>query len=580
MVSKKGYVGIMAAYNEINPYVSLSTTNIGGVPEINFDSTSSISVKVSKASMTTEPVNYSVTYYKTDANGVMLAGTSQTVTKTVNPFTIDSLATNQSYGISIKAWDGTRFGNIVYRSFTTPIEYNVAGYTGVVVNTTQAAAAKSFLRMSNNSNSPKEYSVAYRTFQSITLPTVTSSYSGLPSYIQEAIDSYSTSYYAFGTKMFLESIIDKTKQSAGFGFFVDGQGNNGYYVLIDSTETAGAVNKKEVRICKVKGGDIRVLNDTQKNTVTTLNGVYGGRAYDIDIKVQVNLSTVKINVYVNGFLISATDSTGVYEDDNGKSSVNQILKPTKTISVVCKYGEAMFDYVYGTDISAKAYKDSEFVNNMYRGSFSNDYLNLGFGDIIYNNSIEDDNNLKPAALDEFGTSVREIRKVSLRYNSAPAYPIKFSTGLNTSVKILGSRLSNFGGETYVLNNSAALTPLNDEQSATFYLYGDTIAPSGTLEYNSDILSDYINQEPVVFESSWLQNLSDVEALGQWIKNNIVNKGKLINLSIFGNPFIAVGDIVSVKYSYQGLDGTQKFIVTNVRHSFNEGLDTEITCRSL
>lgn len=570
----------MAAYREFGPYVSQSTTNISGVPEITFESTSSISVKVSKTEMTTEPVNYSVTYVKIGANNITVPGSSQTVTKTSNPFTIDGLATNQSYGISIKAWDGTRFGNTALRTFTTPIEYNVAGYTGVVVNPTQAAAAKSFLRMSNNSNSPKEYSVAYRSFQGLTLPVVTPSYSGLPSYIQEAINLYSTKYYAFGTKMFLQSIINRTKQSAGFGFFVDGQGNDGYYILIDSTETAGAVNKKEVRICKVKGGDIRVLNDSQKNTITTLNGVYGGRSYDIDVKVQVNLSTVKISVYINGFLITATDSTGVYEDENEKSSVNQILKPTKTIALVCKYGEAMFDYVYGTDISEKAYKDSEFANNMYNGSFSNDYLNLGFGDIIYNNSIENDNTIKPSALDEFGTSVREIRKVSLRYNSAPAYPIKFSTGLNTSVKILGSRLSNFGGETYVLNNSAALTPLNDEQAATFYLYGDTIAPSGTLEYNSDILSEYINQEPVVFESSWLQNLSDVEALGQWIKNNIVNKGRLINLTIFGNPFTAVGDIVSVKYSYQGLDGTQKFIVTNVRHSFNDGLDTEITCRSL
>jgi hypothetical protein len=69
-------------------------------------------------------------------------------------------------------------------------------------------------------------------------------------------------------------------------------------------------------------------------------------------------------------------------------------------------------------------------------------------------------------------------------------------------------------------------------------------------------------------------------LGKWIKSNIVNKGKLINMSIFGNPFISVGDIVSIKYSYQGLDGTQKFIVTNVRHSFNQGLDTEIVCRTL
>jgi len=570
----------MGVERTFEPYVVQSTTNIGGIPEITFASTSSISVKISKTNMTTEPVNYSVTYYKMDASNNIVPGTSQTVLKTENPFTIENLSTNTSYGISVKAGNGTSFGNSVYRSFATPIEYNVAGYKGMVVDPTKAAAAKSFLRMSNNSSNPKEFSVAYRTFSAITLPTTTYSYAGLPSYILEQMNSYSTKHYAFGTKMFLESIIDRTKQSAGFGFFVDGQGNDGYYILIDSTETAGAVNKKEVRICKVKGGDIRVLNDTQKNTVSSLNGVYGGRSYDVDVKVKVQLSSVKISVYINGFLITATDSSGLYEDENGKSTVNQILKPTNTIALVCKYGEAIFDYVYGTDIDETAYNDSEFVKNMYRGSFSNDYLNLGFGDIIYNNSVEEDNAAKPVGLDEFGTSVREIRKVDLRYKSAPAYPIKFSTGLNTSVKILGSKLSNFGGETYVLNNSSALTPLNDEQSATFYLYGDTIAPSGTMEYNSDILSDYINQEPVVFESSWLQNLSDVEALGAWIKNNIVNKGKLINLSVFGNPFIAVGDIVSVKYSYQGLDGTQKFIVTNVRHTFSDGLDTEITCRSL
>jgi hypothetical protein len=73
---------------------------------------------------------------------------------------------------------------------------------------------------------------------------------------------------------------------------------------------------------------------------------------------------------------------------------------------------------------------------------------------------------------------------------------------------------------------------------------------------------------------------DFKEMGPRSVNNIVNKGRLINLTIFGNPFTAVGDIVSVKYSYQGLDGTQKFIVTNVRHTFSDGLDTEITCRSL
>jgi len=314
----------MGAYREYESYIPLSTTNIGAIPEITFISTSSISVKISKTNMTVEPTSYSVTYYKIDSAGAIVSGTSQTVTKTENPFTISGLSTNQSYGISVKASNGSTFGNSVYRSFATPIEYNVAGYKGTVVDPNKAAAAKSFLRMSNSSKSPKEYSVAYRTFNAISLPTFTTSYAGLPSYIQEAIRLNSTRHYAFGTKMFLESTIDRTRQSAGLGFFVDGQGNDGYYILIDSTETAGAVNKKEVRICKVKGGDIRVLNDTQKNTVTSLNGVYGGRSYDIDVKVKVNLSTVKISVYINGFLISATDSTGVYEDDNGKSSVMEL----------------------------------------------------------------------------------------------------------------------------------------------------------------------------------------------------------------------------------------------------------------
>ena len=176
----------MGAYREFEPYVSQSTTNIGGIPEITFDSTSSISVKISKTNMTTEPVNYSATYYKLDSSNNIISGTSQTVTKTENPFTISGLSTNQSYAISVKAWDGTRFGNIAYRTFTTPIEYNVAGYKGIVVDPNKAAAAKSFLRMSNSSTSPKEYSVAYRTFNAITLSSNVAGFSNSTGLLNKA----------------------------------------------------------------------------------------------------------------------------------------------------------------------------------------------------------------------------------------------------------------------------------------------------------------------------------------------------------------------------------------------------------
>ncbi len=570
----------MPAYFDREDYNSNSSVNISDIPEITYLSTTEISVKISRVNMTAEPTIYSITYHENNSSGTAVSGTIQTVTRTTNPFTISGLTPGKQYGISVRAGVGTSYGNYVYRTFGMPLNYSFSGFSGIPLSTTIPLSSKSFLRLSNNSANPKDYAVAYRTFQSITLPEVTSYSDSLPSYISESLLSYSEAHYAFGTRLFFPSIIDRVKQSAGLGFFVDGQGNDGYYILIDSTETAGAVNKKEIKICKVKGGDIRVLGDSQKNTITSLNGVYAGRSYDVDVKVKINLTSIKISAYVNGFLIEATDSNGFIEDEQGKDILNQILKPSKTVALVSKHGEVMFDYIHGTQITNTEYKNTQFVKNMYKGSFSEDYLSTGFGEIVYNNVSEQGDASKLDALDEFGTSVREIRKVSLRYNGGPSYPIKFSTGLNTSAKILGSKVSNFGGEAYVLNNSSTLTPLNDQQAATFYLYGDSISPSGTLEYKEDDLADYINQEPVVFESSWLQNLSDVKALAKWIKNSVVNKGKLIKLSVFGNPFLDPGDIVSVKYAYQGLDGTQKFIVTSVNHSFSQGLETEIICRSL
>jgi hypothetical protein len=85
---------------------------------------------------------------------------------------------------------------------------------------------------------------------------------------------------------------------------------------------------------------------------------------------------------------------------------------------------------------------------------------------------------------------------------------------------------------------------------------------------------------VIFQSEWLQNLSDVESLGQWIKSNIINRGKTVTMEVFGNPLISVGDIVTINYTYQGLAGTEKFIVTSVQNSYQEGLSTNITCRTL
>jgi hypothetical protein len=85
---------------------------------------------------------------------------------------------------------------------------------------------------------------------------------------------------------------------------------------------------------------------------------------------------------------------------------------------------------------------------------------------------------------------------------------------------------------------------------------------------------------VIFESRWLQNQKDVQNLANFIKTKAINKGKVIDMEVFGNPLLSIGDIVSVTYTYQGLTGDEKMIVTNISQSFEEGISTSIKCRTI
>jgi hypothetical protein len=52
------------------------------------------------------------------------------------------------------------------------------------------------------------------------------------------------------------------------------------------------------------------------------------------------------------------------------------------------------------------------------------------------------------------------------------------------------------------------------------------------------------------------------------------------MSVFGNPLISVGDIITISDSYNELTTTRKFVVLNVTNGFKDGLETNITCRTL
>ncbi len=525
-----------------------------------------------------------ITYTIQEINSITKSNIGSEVIVVKNPGDtqiLSGLKEGSTYVITAQASSGGNLGNQqILPPYTLSKAYASGGLsiTSFTANPKEIKSAKSYLELSYLGNNPKEFVLAYKEFSGINIPTITA---GTSVYLPESgkfLDQkYSESYYTFGTSLFLENNSDKPNQSAGIGFFVNDSGKAGYMVLIESTSLSASKDKKSIRIVKTSEyGGITELNSSQKSTSTTFDGVYGGRAYVIDVKVKVLSDEVTINVFVNGFKITATDKTVITS-----SKKSPILLPTKNISLAVFKGKAFFDYVYGTSITKEEYESVEYNPNFYQGQFSNDTLSTAYGNLLYNANNADDEDYKSKnIIEEFGSVVREIIRVKTKFDSRPAFPIKWSTGSNKYAKIIGQTLSSFGGEAYVLNNTSTTIPLSDGATSSFYAFGNDIGQSGELEYSTDESDSYNFKEPVIFKSSWLQNESDVKSLANWIKDKVINRGAVVQMSVFGNPLLSVGDIVSVKYPYQGFSGTEKFIITSISHTYNQGLETRITCRTL
>ncbi len=401
----------------------------------------------------------------------------------------------------------------------------------------------SLFRITNNSTKANRYSMAIKN-----------------SGINTAYDRH-----AFGSSIFFQSSSAEIRGQGGIGFFTSSNGLDGYYVLIQTTTNLSDKSDKEIKILKAKNGKITVLNDTQKGSSSkTLTGILGGISYKVDINTFMSSGVRVIDVYINNFKITATDTS-------------DLVAKTSNVAMFAASGKANFDYFYATPITESQY-NSGVIQNVYIGKYGNNTLNFLYGDkIIENKNVSSG---QVSFLEEFGTVARELRKIKIKYEARPANPLYASIGINKNVSILGERLSSFGAEVYAINNSGTYTPLDDSDLYSFSIIGNYIVVSGQHEYVSNTLSENTVAEPVIFESSWIQSESDAKALTTWIQGQWSKQQQVVNLETFGNPLIAIGDVISINYPSNDFDGTEKFVVTQVNNSFKEGLQTSITARSI
>jgi hypothetical protein len=534
-------------------------------------SLTSAEIKIDKTGFTDTPTSYSVKIFS--STGTLL----NTLSFNTDPFTVPNLQSGSTYTFSVTAYKNSNQGNTVSETYTMPTDLSSIGTLSSAPISFQATKSYLTLSATEADFKNKKYSVAFRDFPAVTVPVATeiSTVNG---------NSYPESYFSFGTSILMDNTLDNTNQMGGYGFFVNNLAQVGYYIIIESTSSAASTDKKSVRIVKFNGNNVISLKEVGTRTESTIEGIYGGRIYNVEIKVKLNEKSVYIDAFINGYKISYVDTTTRVAGKNKTFDLTQILAPTNKVAVLCGRGKVSFDYAYAKSITKVQYNDSQINLNFYQGQFSNDLINTSFGDLAYTGNYTEDEissiEKKETALDEFGTVVREIYKNKVRFSEPPGYPVRWSTGLNRYASIVGQKVSNFGSDIYILNNTSTTIPLANGSESSLSLYGNTLGSSGELVYKTESNNTFNTKEPVTFKSNWLQNEQDVKNLANWIKSNVVNKGKVVNMSIFGNPLISIGDIVSIKYTYQGLSGTENFIVVSVKHNYSGGLQTDIVCRAL
>jgi hypothetical protein len=327
-----------------------------------------------------------------------------------------------------------------------------------------------------------------------------------------------------------------------------------------------------VQLFRVINGIETPISDTQTAEDNSITGISGGELYRVDIKVsQVDSAKRIFKIKFNNTVITATDESP--------------MSITNDVAVISLDGTVSFDYIYTSVINKDEFDKVTTYDNYgsYIGN-SSGIQNI-FGDFLANGS--DSSTVKPPWIKEFGPVAREIKKISTKYATRPGFVKYPQIILNPNASILGYTADSFGIEAYILNNTGTFIDFTDGGEKSFIVVGETIAPLDPFEYIEPDLTSTKNEEQVAFESTWIQREAEAKKLSEWMRTQWSKQQTVLDIDIFPNPLIEIGDIVEVSYPsnliYSSEDAVKtagKYIVLDVSQSFSQSPSTKVLCRSI
>ena len=140
---------------------------------------------------------------------------------------------------------------------------------------------------------------------------------------------------------------------------------------------------------------------------------------------------------------------------------------------------------------------------------------------------------------------------------------------------------NLSNETVYLNAEGYGELLNGAENGLLQIVANTVIPGDQYELKK-LVPGGRNSYEITIDTETIQSEAQAEAVASMISRSFSYQYKSINVKMFGNPLIQLGDVVKFNFYSGKVLSSQNdyYIVTRVSHDFDNGLSTDITIKPL
>ena len=390
-----------------------------------------------------------------------------------------------------------------------------------------------------------------------------------------------TPFWYFGTRLKFKN-TGRGDQRAGIVINSNGGNENGYYIELQPSSKVNRAARNEVIVFSRTGGNT-TLGGKGKNTFI---------AQEQWIDVDVSYSTQGSGGYL---LISI----------NGNPSFKVNVPAAQVNPAGGRFGmffrgdtDVEFEYLYavtkppGNKIDQTSWWDGRnggYLSQQWDTEWVFDWRNTTRRE--RKKSRRKQKRWNRMYMDEFGPWVHEIREFNVEFEPAPVADTRLLFNSRQAV-CLEYHSSSFGAN-FVLANTARRNVIINGDDAGEYsgwgevsnnvlmIYGRTVdvKEGQRVTRQNDTQIKLRGRVETEVDSNWIQSEAAANSLGDWINTHWSVGADELTVTIFGNPLLEIGDLVSIDFAERFMTTTtHKYFVLGVKTDWDAGIETTLTLR--